>query len=114
MTVGTSELHPVPVVSPWYHVGIDFIGPLPPLIVSATSLVNGIHPGAVSFKQSEMKKHLYDCFHSARLSFLSCTKEQTSSLKDQYTNLFPVYCTCRMIEVQGRDMVECSNCLDPH
>ena len=24
------ELHPVPVVSPWYHIGIDFIGPLTP------------------------------------------------------------------------------------
>lgn len=24
------ELHPIPVVSPWYHVGIDFIGPVSP------------------------------------------------------------------------------------
>ena len=25
------ELHPIPVVSPWYHiVGIDFVGPLTP------------------------------------------------------------------------------------
>ena len=24
------ELHPVPVVSPWYHIGIDFVGPLTP------------------------------------------------------------------------------------
>ena len=24
------ELHPIPVVSSWYHVGIDFIGPLQP------------------------------------------------------------------------------------
>ena len=29
MIIATPELHPVPVVSPWYHVGIDFIGPLP-------------------------------------------------------------------------------------
>ena len=25
---GTPELHPVPVVSIWYHLGIDFMGPL--------------------------------------------------------------------------------------
>ena len=25
---GTPELHPVPVVSTWYHLGIDFVGPL--------------------------------------------------------------------------------------
>ena len=24
------ELHPVPVVAPWHHIGIDFIGPLSP------------------------------------------------------------------------------------
>lgn len=24
------ELHPVPVVSPWHHLGIDFVGPLTP------------------------------------------------------------------------------------
>lgn len=30
MTVAAPELHPVPVVSPWYHIGIDFVGPLPP------------------------------------------------------------------------------------
>ena len=23
------ELHPIPVKSPWYHIGIDFVGPLP-------------------------------------------------------------------------------------
>ena len=25
------ELHPIPVHSPWYHVGMDFIGPLSPV-----------------------------------------------------------------------------------
>ena len=24
------ELHPVPVKSPWFHIGIDFIGPVNP------------------------------------------------------------------------------------
>ena len=24
------ELHPVPVKSPWYHLGIDFVGPISP------------------------------------------------------------------------------------
>lgn len=24
------ELHPVPVKSPWYHLGIDFVGPVSP------------------------------------------------------------------------------------
>ena len=25
------ELHPIPVHSPWYHVGMDFIGPIHPI-----------------------------------------------------------------------------------
>ena len=24
----TPEMHPVPVKSPWHHIGIDFIGPI--------------------------------------------------------------------------------------
>lgn len=28
MTVDAPELHPVPVHSPWYHLGIDFVGPV--------------------------------------------------------------------------------------
>lgn len=25
------ELHPIPVKSPWYHIGMDFIGPISPV-----------------------------------------------------------------------------------
>ncbi len=28
MTVDAPELHPIPVHSPWYHLGIDFVGPV--------------------------------------------------------------------------------------
>ena len=28
MDTGVPELHPIPVVSTWYHLGINFIGPL--------------------------------------------------------------------------------------
>ncbi len=30
LTTGVPHLQTVPVVSPWYHLGIDFIGPLSP------------------------------------------------------------------------------------
>ena len=36
ISTGTPELNPVPVKSPWYRIGIDFIGPLKPSI-------NGYH-----------------------------------------------------------------------
>ena len=30
MVLGTPELKPVPVKSPWFHIGIDFISPISP------------------------------------------------------------------------------------
>ena len=30
LTSGTPELHPIPVKSPWFQIGIDYIGPLSP------------------------------------------------------------------------------------
>ena len=30
MASTTPELHPVPVKSPWYHLGVDFVGPITP------------------------------------------------------------------------------------
>ena len=27
---GRPELHPIPIKSPWYHVGVDFVGPISP------------------------------------------------------------------------------------
>ena len=33
------ELHPVPVHSPWFHVGIDFVGPISPPSVSGNSYI---------------------------------------------------------------------------
>ena len=30
LTTGSPQLHPVPVKSPWYQIGIDYIGPISP------------------------------------------------------------------------------------
>ena len=32
LTTGVPELNPVPVKSPWHHIGIDFVGPISPLV----------------------------------------------------------------------------------
>ena len=36
---GRPELHPVPVHSPWFHVGIDFVGPISPTTKSGNSYI---------------------------------------------------------------------------
>ena len=33
MSTDRPELHPIPVHSPWHHVGIDFVGPVSPASV---------------------------------------------------------------------------------
>ena len=32
------EIHPVPVKAPWYHLGIDFVGPVAPTSPSGNSI----------------------------------------------------------------------------
>ena len=32
VNIPLSNSHPVPVKSPWYHIGIDFIGPIDPTL----------------------------------------------------------------------------------
>ena len=38
-------------------------------LATATALLSGAQPGACTFKQSEMRKHLYDGFKSSRDSY---------------------------------------------
>ena len=33
------ELHPIPVYSPWHHVGMDFIGPISPISNSGNRFI---------------------------------------------------------------------------
>lgn len=39
LTCGKPELHCVPVHSPWFHVGIDFVGPVSPPSLSGNSYI---------------------------------------------------------------------------
>lgn len=81
-------------------------------IATATALLSGGQPGACTFKQTEMRKHLYDGFKQGKLLPFPLLKMRRASKKVKYTETISVYCLCRMPEVQDRDMVECSNCLE--
>lgn len=39
LTTKTPELHPIPVKSPWFHVGIDFMGPINPTSVQGNRYI---------------------------------------------------------------------------
>ena len=40
LTVKTTEMHPVPVHTTWFHVAIDFIGPISPISLSGNRCAN--------------------------------------------------------------------------
>ena len=39
LNIDAPELHPVPVISPWHHIGIDFIGPISPPSVQGNKYI---------------------------------------------------------------------------
>ena len=39
LAITASELNPVPVKSPWYHIGIDFVGPITPTSVNGSRYI---------------------------------------------------------------------------
>ena len=81
-------------------------------IATATALLNGVHPGECTFNQSQMRKHLCDCFNKGNITQFPLLKSRRRARKIKYSETFSVYCYCRMPECSERDMVECSKCLE--
>ena len=79
-------------------------------IATATSLLNGTYPETVTYKQPEMRRHLYDSICEGRLEPFPVLKLRRSKRRIKYSETFPVYCICRLIETSDRDMVACSSC----
>ena len=75
----------------------------------ATSLVTGHNPARHVYAQNKMRKHLYNCLKSGEMEMFPLLKDceqPTIACADS----IDVYCTCRMPEIDGIDMVECSKC----
>ena len=79
-------------------------------IATATAFLSGAQPGACTFKQSEMRKHLYDGFKWGQLLPFPLLKTRHGGNKVKFAETFSVYYLCRMPEVRDRDMIECSRC----
>ena len=37
--ITVSELYPIPIHSPWFHIGIDFVGPISPMAKSGNRYI---------------------------------------------------------------------------
>ena len=53
------ELNPVPVISPWYHIGIDFIGPISPESHQGNSYILTITDYFTKFVEAFPMKNKY-------------------------------------------------------
>ena len=78
-------------------------------IATAMCLLTGNHPGGCLYKQAEMRKHLYECLKNGRMTPFPLLKQRRAGLKVKYTEALPVYCSCRLPEWPGKDMVQCSD-----
>ena len=98
LTLERPELHPVPVKSPWHHLGMDCV------------LANGEPLGALIFKQPEMRKHLMECFELQYLSAFPIMRKRRRANKVKSVSPVPIYCSCRMPEQAGSTLIQCSTC----
>ncbi len=59
LSQSTPELHPVPVVSPWHHIGIDFIGPISPASHQGNRYILTITDYFTNFVEEILMKRKY-------------------------------------------------------
>ena len=76
-------------------------------VAFATALANGLCPESYTFKQKEMRQHLYNCLKLGKITmFPAVPRKIIRHIKS--TEKIPVFCSCRLPEMVS--MVECSKC----
>ena len=81
-------------------------------IAFATSLCYGQSPGKFHFDQSAMRKHLISCFERGHFEMFPIDRNRRSKNKVKATKTIAVYCSCRMPELLGSEMIQCADCKD--
>ena len=100
------EFMDVPIQSGTYDCGLF-------AIAFATALALGEKPELFFFDQSKMRAHLWQCLERGKMEMFPVVRKRRvkkSSVKT--VEQVPVYCKCRMPELPGERMIECSMCKD--
>ena len=79
-------------------------------IAFATAIVNGIPPGKYVLDQAKMRQHLYESLLSENLQMFPKLRERRGATRVKVKDDIQVFCTCRMPELPGIEMVECCQC----
>ena len=99
LTTGVPQLHPIPVKSPWYMIGIDFVGPIYP-----TALC--VH--TCRYHQGEMRQHLLQCVQKGALTPFPSSSVRCSRPVEQMR--VRLHCDCRLPEDGEEEMAYCPCC----
>ena len=72
-------------------------------------LIYGLDPATCIFDQEKMRRHLYECFVRRKLTPFprkgACSTSAVKSLEE-----IDIHCYCRLPELKGVAMIECSMC----
>ena len=79
-------------------------------VAFATSLVHGEQPGHFLFDQEKMRPHLLKCLQNGDLTMFPFKKRRRIGHRVKSSDVIQVHCSCRMPELHGVDMIECSGC----
>ena len=77
-------------------------------IAFATALAHGCNPG--SYDQQNMRQHLSRCLQNKKMEMFEKTRRTGMRKIIKTVDFLEVYCTCRMPEISGMDMVQCCKC----
>ena len=98
------EFMDVPIQSGSYDCGLF-------AIAFATALALGEKPELFFFDQWNMRAHLRQCLESGEMKmFPVLRKRRVKKSAVKTTEEVQVYCKCRMPELPGEQLIECTNC----
>ena len=80
-------------------------------VAFATALVLGCNPGQYFFNQRSMRKHLWSCIKNQKISIFPVIKERRGKQKVKATQQISLHCFCRLPDLSGIPMIECSRCI---
>ena len=62
------------------------------------------------FDQTRMRKHLMHCLEAQYLSTFPIVQKRRRAAKSKLSSTIRLYCSCRMLEIAGRTMIQCCAC----
>ena len=79
-------------------------------IAFATALVHNEHPGKFLFNQDSLRQHLMKCLQLGEMTMFPVKRTRRNAGRIKSKDIIEIHCSCRMPEVPGVDMIECSKC----